>query len=241
MQSQKLQQLKKNKFESYEDVAAGFKTIMDQLKPAFASSRPGHLALGSHGTVYEKEVQELEAFLRPLWGLAPYLTQQEDSFMETYLSGIIAGTDPESPDYWGVVEDFDQRIVEMASLSTFLLLNKEKTWDVLSQRQKDNLHAWLIQVNQREIPANNWHFFRVLVNVAMKRCGSSFSQEKIDADLALIETFYLGEGWYCDGVATQIDYYVSFAIHYYSLLYCRFVPEDLERATKFKQLSLIHI
>jgi hypothetical protein len=27
MQSQKLQQLKKNKFESYEDVAAGFKTI----------------------------------------------------------------------------------------------------------------------------------------------------------------------------------------------------------------------
>lgn len=235
MQSQKLQQLKKNKFESYEDVAAGFKTIMDQLKPAFASSRPGHLALGSHGTVYEKEVQELEAFLRPLWGLAPYLTQQEDSFMETYLSGIIAGTDPESPDYWGVVEDFDQRIVEMASLSTFLLLNKEKTWDVLSQRQKDDLHAWLIQVNRREIPANNWHFFRVLVNVAMKRCGSSFSQEKIDADLALIETFYLGEGWYCDGVATQIDYYVSFAIHYYSLLYCRFVPEDLERATKFKQ------
>lgn len=82
MQSQKLQQLKKNKFESYEDVVAGFKTIMDQLKPAFASSRPGHLALGSHGTVYEKEVQELEAFLRPLWGLAPYLTQQEDSFME---------------------------------------------------------------------------------------------------------------------------------------------------------------
>ncbi|EGC70718.1 hypothetical protein HMPREF9087_0095 [Enterococcus casseliflavus ATCC 12755] len=86
--------MKKNKFESYEDVAAGFKTIMDQLKPAFASSRPGHLALGSHGTVYEKEVQELEAFLRPLWGFAPYLTQQEDSFMETYLSGIIAGTDP---------------------------------------------------------------------------------------------------------------------------------------------------
>ncbi len=82
-----------------------------------------------------KEVQELEAFLRPLWGLAPYLTQQEDSFMETYLSGIIAGTDPESPDYWGVVEDFDQRIVEMASLSTFTI-KQGKTWDVLSQRQK---------------------------------------------------------------------------------------------------------
>jgi hypothetical protein len=229
------QQLKKNKFESYSDLAEGFITIMNQLKPYFKSSRPGHLALGSHGTVYEKEVQELEAFLRPLWGFAPYLTQQEDPFLEEYLLGIIAGTDPENPNYWGVVEDFDQRIVEMASLSTFLLLNKEKAWDVLTERQQDNLYDWLIQVNQREIPANNWHFFRILVNVAMKHCGKPFSQEKIDSDFSLIDSFYLGEGWYCDGVATQVDYYVSFAIHYYSLLYYKFVPEDQVRGTIVKQ------
>ena len=170
---------------------------MDQLKPAFASSRPGHLALGSHGTVYEKEVQELEAFLRPLWGLAPYLTQQEDSFMETYLSGIIAGTDPESR-LLGCCGRLRPTNRGNGFAKYLLLLNKEKRGCFIPT-PKDDLHAWLIQVNQREIPANNWHFFRVLVNVAMKRCGRSFSQEKIDADLALIETFYLGK----DGTVTE--------------------------------------
>lgn len=34
-----------------------------------------------------------------------------------------------------------------------------------------------------------------------------------------LETFYLGEGWYRDGDSGQKDYYISFAIHFYSLIY----------------------
>ncbi|MEA4830885.1 MAG: DUF2264 domain-containing protein, partial [Enterococcus thailandicus] len=57
------------------------------------------------------------------------------------------------------------------------------------------------------------------------------------------EEFYQKNGWYCDGEETQFDYYISFAIHYYSLVYARFMAEEdpervaviKERATFFAQ------
>ena len=233
------ERLRGNCFESYSEVKQGFEDLFAPLVPLFSKNNPGRLNLGSHGTVYTKATSEVEAFLRPLWGLGPYATQNVTETLETYLQGIIAGTDPTSPSYWGDVQSYDQLIVEMASLSTFILLNKEKTWDCLTKQEQENLHRWLIQVNHCEIPPNNWHFFRVLVNIAMKQCEMTYSQVMIEEDLNRIDRFYLGDGWYCDGVETQIDYYVSFAIHYYSLLYTRFMPEDELRVAKMKERATI--
>lgn len=235
--------IKANAFETKEEVSQGFLDLLAPVVPFFEKSNPGHLALGSHGTVYSKERREVEAFLRPLWGLGPYLTEQETPILDTYMEGIKAGTDPKNSAYWGKVTNFDQLIVEMASLSTFLLLNKEQTWDTLNEREQQNLYHWLIQANDHTIPRNNWHFFRILVNVAMKKCGMPYAQNIIDQDLAVVDSFYVGKGWYYDGVETQIDYYISFAIHYYSLLYCKFMGEDdpkrvntmKERAISFAQ------
>lgn len=235
--------IKTNAFETKEEVSQGFLDLLEPVVPFFQKSDAGHLELGSHGTVYTESRREVEAFLRPLWGLAPYLTEQETPMLETYLEGIKAGTDPENAAYWGKVDNFDQLIVEMASLSTFILLNKEKSWDALTKKEQENLHQWLIQANEHTIPKNNWHFFRILVNVAMKKCEMPYSQKMIDQDLAIVDSFYVGKGWYFDGVETQVDYYISFAIHYYSLLYCKFMAEDdpervstmKERATSFAQ------
>lgn len=232
--------IKENTFETKEEVSRGFLDLLAPVLPFFQADNPGHLKLGSHGTVYTETKREAEAFLRPLWGLGPFLTTQDHSILETYMHGIKAGTDPDNPAYWGQVTNFDQLIVEMASLSTFLLLNKEKTWDILTVDEQENLYQWLIQANEHTIPKNNWHFFRVLVNVAMKKCGKPYSQEMIDQDLAIIDSFYIGKGWYFDGVETQIDYYVSFAIHYYSLLYCRFMEEDdPKRVQKMKKRATL--
>ena len=224
-----------NNFETYEEVAQGFQDLIEPLSPFFADKNRGRLDLGEQGTVYSKSTRDVEAFLRPLWGLGPYLTQNESPFLEKYLQGIIIGTNPEHSDYWGKTEDFDQLIVEMASLSIFFLLNKEQTWDRLTKQQQQNLHQWLIQVNQHQIPRNNWHFFRVLVNTAMKNLQMPYSQTMIESDLSIVDSFYLGDGWYCDGPGTQIDYYISFAIHYYSLLYCRFSADDIERVVTMKE------
>lgn len=229
-----------NKFESKAEVAAGFDTLFQPLTKYFSTENPGYFKLGSHGTVYSESRQQVEAYLRPLWGMGPYLVDHDSPYIEQYLAGIVAGTDPKSPHYWGEIENYDQLIVEMASLSTMLLLVKDKTWSKFSEQEQKNLHQWLIQVNEHKIPRNNWLFFRVLVNLAMKKCEMPFSQEQMNHDLATIDTFYQGEGWYCDGFETQLDYYVSFAIHYYSLLYCHFMEEeDPERVTIMKERALL--
>ncbi|WP_270344561.1 DUF2264 domain-containing protein [Enterococcus thailandicus] len=231
-------------FLTKEEISNQFVALVEPLEPFFSKKNLGRLKLGSHGTVYTESTREVEAFLRPLWGLGPFLTSAEENvLLAEYLQGITAGTNPDSPFYWGTVTDYDQLIVEMASLSLFLLLNKEKTWDQLTEKEQANLHQWLIQVNEREIPRNNWHFFRILVNVAMKKCNMSYSQQQIESDFMVVEEFYQKNGWYCDGEETQFDYYISFAIHYYSLVYARFMAEEdpervaviKERATFFAQ------
>lgn len=231
--------IRQNPFETYEEVAEGFEDLLAPLELFFDREYQGHLDLGTHGTVYSKGTRDAEAFLRPLWGLGPYVTQNESEYLNEFLTGIIEGTDPESSSYWGKTKDYDQLIVEMAALSTFLLLNKEKTWDQLTKEQQNNLHSWLIQANENIIPPNNWHFFRVLLNLAMKHCEMPYSKEQIAVDLAVIDRFYVGNGWYYDGVETQVDYYVSFAIHYYSLLYCRFAPEDTARVAIMKERATL--
>lgn len=230
-----------NRFLSKADLQAGFHELVDPLKSFFNQWEPGKLKLGSHGTVYSEATRGVEAFLRPLWGFGPYLTSADDEALLTdYLTGIACGTDPTSDYYWGDVSDYDQLIVEMAALSTCLLLNKEKVWDRFSAQEQTNLHRWLISANEREIPKNNWYFFRILINIAMKKCGMSFSQARIDADFELINSFYREDGWYFDGEETQYDYYVSFAIHFYSLVYAHFMAEeDPERVAVIKERATI--
>ena len=57
--------------------------------------------------------------------------------------------------------------------------------------------------------------------------------------LEKIESFYIGNGWYADGHIDQRDYYISFAIHFYSLIYALYAGDEArakvyrERASEF--------
>ena len=232
-----------NHYLTKKELKESLRSLIAPLRPFYGKGDLGKLKFGSHGTVYSEETQGVEAFLRPLWGLGPYFTSEEDELLAAYIQGIVAGTNPESEDYWGEVTDFDQLIVEMASLSTCLLLNRENVWEKFTAHEQSRLSSWLYQVNEREIPRNNWHFFRILVNLALKKCGQLYSQERIDSDFEVINSFYCENGWYFDGEETQFDYYISFAIHFYSLIYAHFMSEEdpkrveviKQRATAFAQ------
>ena len=107
-----------------------------------------------------------------------------------------------------------------------LLLTPDKIWTPLSNETKTNFSKWLLQINDYSMPNNNWLFFRVLVNAGLKKVGSDYSQTAIDQALDEIETFYLGDGWYSDGNDLRMDWYIAFAMHYYSMIYARFMEED---------------
>lgn len=186
---------------------------------------------------YENISAKVESFARPLWGLIPYWAGggKASVFKKIYLKGIAAGTDPQNSEYWGVCHDGDQRFVEMAAFAYGLIFTPEVIWDPLSETEKDNFASWLYSINDHDMPMNNWRFFRILVNTALKRLGKKYSAEQIEKDFDSIESFYLGSGWYRDGVKGQKDYYIAFAIHFYSLIYA--VAEgknDPARAELFK-------
>lgn len=220
-----------------------FETLMVQiLEPLLTKyfESGARLTLGSTAGSHSIESSQMEAFARPLWGLVPFWCGggEHEKFEEIYQKGIVAGTDPTHQDYWGDCSDCDQRYVEMASLAYGLLFTPGKVWEPLTESQKENLANWLYQINDFRLPESNWLFFRVLVNVALKKSGRKFSEEKLQADLDKIEEFYLGDGWYQDGANShngQKDYYVAFAFHFYSLIYATVMEkEDPERAKAFK-------
>lgn len=231
--------IKNNPLKTKDDLIEALFNILEPIKPFINEQKPGHLYLGTSGSVYNENSREVEAFLRLLWGIGPLSTLKRESdseLIQCFVKGLIEGTNSESDSYWGKVNDYDQLIVEMASISLSLILSKDTFWDSLNQNEQDNLYNWLIQINEHKIPDTNWLFFRVLVNVAMKKCGRKWSEEIVSNDLEKIDSFYLDDGWYFDGYENQIDYYIPFGMHYYGLIYAKEMEkDDPERSNKFKE------
>ena len=219
------------------------KNIITRVKPFFTKEGAG-LKLGHFSAKYSDEISNMEGFARLLWGLAPLFAGSEEceDFDKLMLRGIIAGTDPENPEYWGdMCEDTnDQKIVEMAAIGLALIIAKDKVWDPLTDKQKDNFHKWLLKINDRTnkylVCDNNWQFFPVLVNLGLKNVGVSYDEGRIRESVERFHAFYRSRGWYHDGNTDQADYYIAFAIHFYSLIYARVMEkEDPENSKIFKQ------
>lgn len=195
------------------------------IRPAAARIAPGsgRLRLGTWGADYDADAAEMEAFVRPLWGLAPLMAGGFDSAeARAFAQGIAAGTDPAHPDYWGDVGPSDQRMVEMAGIAFAWLLAPEAFWAPLGPEAQDRAAAWMLRINDQPPSDNNWLFFRVLVNLALARLGQDWARPAVEKALSRIDEFYLGEGWYRDGEKNQIDYYVPMAFHFYGLVFAQF-------------------
>lgn len=219
------------------DFLNSFNKVVQPAMDQLTKEHPGFLSIGSSRTIYSKKIQEAEGFLRLLWGYAPFYQQHPiDQTFKRLVEGICRGVDPADSDYWGKIDNMNQLMVEMAPLAVFLLMNQEKVTVSTTSQQREMIYQWISQINHYQTPQNNWLFFRVLVNVCLYKQAGQDHRQQIEEDLSKIESFYLGNGWYFDGKKQQKDYYVSFAIHYYSLLYAvLFEEEDPQRSALFKK------
>ena len=229
------------RLESKQDFRNWMHKILDPLKPLY-SEGGARLRLGDSGVTYPQVSIEMEAFSRPLWALVPFWAGggEDPEFEDIYVRGLSGGADPFGGEYWGGFTDYDQRFVEMAAIASGILFAPEKVWEPLSREAKGNLAQWLYGINEYIIPDCNWQFFMILVNAALRKQGCRFSQEKLDSGLEKIESYDLGDGWYRDGGSAQKDYYISFAMHYYGLLYAAAMEkEEPERCLRFKERAEI--
>lgn len=224
---------------SKEDLQRVVHELVEPLLPHF-SAGSARVRLGATGASYSKTGAELEAFARILWGIAPLLAGGgSTSILGRLQAGIENGTNPEHPEYWGILKDYDQRAVEMAAIGVSIALCPEHFWSGFSMKTQANLSNWLGQINHVRLNDNNWLFFRVLVNLGLRKVGAKYDWGIVERDLEYIERFYLDDGWYSDGTSRRPprrDYYVAFALYYYGLLYAVLMEEeDTGRSQLFKE------
>ncbi|MFT8459912.1 MAG: DUF2264 domain-containing protein [Liquorilactobacillus ghanensis] len=195
----------------------------------------GRLKLGTIAPHYDDNQAQIEGFLRLLWGAGPRGKQGCGAYqLNFYEQGILNGVDPLSQYYWGKIHDYDQLMVEVASLDMFLLETKSFFWNQLSVDKQHQIVSWIAQINHQHVHSNNWRFFRVLTNVTLYKLDQPYSRNRLDEDLAFIDSCYVKGGWYFDGTLSQQDYYIAWAFHYYGLLYAHYMADvDPERAKRF--------
>lgn len=221
-------------------------SILNPIKPYYSEGK-ARVQLGDTMAVYDIGATWMEAFSRPLWALVPYWAGggceknicNMESFSEIYRKGICAGTDKTNPEYWGDCGAFDQRFVEMAAISYGMLFAPHVIWNPLTDIERYNLCNYLNSINENPLPVCNWILFAVLVNIALKKVGHTYNENMLEEYLEGLETFYLGDGWYQDGDSNQKDYYISFAIHFYCLVYAKVMEkEDPRRSALYKERAL---
>jgi hypothetical protein len=140
--------------------------------------------------------------------------QQAHQARQLLVEGIVHGTDPTSAGYWGQFKTGDQRIVEASDVALSVWLLRDSLWRELSHHVQDNVAQWLLQVNDKPIPDNNWHLFVTYVNLVVHSLGYKADIEGAQEHYARFRQFYRGNGWFSDGPGMRFDYYNSWAIHY---------------------------
>ncbi|KAF2164533.1 hypothetical protein M409DRAFT_24934 [Zasmidium cellare ATCC 36951] len=228
-----------NPFRTRDDVVTACASLLDPLEAGFS---PGCalVRVGGTGTRFDETAAQIEGYARPLWGLAALLAGG-NKYKNTHLfvKGLASGTNPESPEFWGNMEDLDQRMVESCPIGFMLAVAGKDFWDPLSEEEKANVAAWIGSMNDKEMPNTNWLWFRVFANLGLKANGAPYSHGRIEADMDHLDTFHRGDGWSNDGPEgyTQMDYYSgSFAIQYLQLLYSKLAHDfDPKRAEEYRR------
>ncbi|KNA99729.1 hypothetical protein FOXG_03544 [Fusarium oxysporum f. sp. lycopersici 4287] len=265
-----------NPFQSRDDFIEAIIALISPLKQHFSPEKSRVRIPVATGAHFDESAAQLEGFARPLWAIAPLLfgydsiankdlAARVDELVQPWVDGFITGTDPHNPEYWGAMNDMDQRMVEAEMLAFALIAAPKRFYEPLNEDQKKNLKNWLNSIRGKKMPPTNWRWFRVFCNLALvKTCGVPFSQvkEEMDADLELLDSFYIGDGWSADGpwqtveqarqeqelaektgrrdtvgTGRQADYYSgSFAIQFSQVLYSKFAADlDESRCEMYQQ------
>ncbi|KAH7166504.1 hypothetical protein EDB81DRAFT_782345 [Dactylonectria macrodidyma] len=263
-----------NPLQTKDDSVSAAISLLEPLYPYFSPDRARIRLPVASGAHFDEPAADLEGFARPLWAIGALLSSltaddvqssKIKALAEPWITGFRNGTDPDHVEYWGAVGHMDQRMVEAEIISFALLSAPEAFFHSQDERTRQNIEAWLRGMNGKEMPANNWRWFRVFANLALIRvCGVAVEEvsEEMKADFAILDSFYLKDGWSGDGPwlsaeeeaqlaaayeqsgrrdaigpGRQVDYYSgSFAIQFSQLLYTKYAGDiDPERVARYQQ------
>jgi len=224
-----------NPLSSRDDLARAVNDLFAPLLPYF-SEGGARVRLGATAAHFDRAAADLEGFARPLWGIVPLAAGgYHFPHWDLYRRGLVSGTDPRHPEYWGEIGDRDQRQVELAAVGFALAMLPQHLWDPLDRDAKARVAAYLLSAREKEFIDNNWKFFRVLIDLGLSRAGVAFDSAKTERYFEELEGFRMGEAWYRDGPVRRADHYIPFAMHFYALIYAALNPSDDRRAAAYRE------
>lgn len=128
-----------NPLRDRDDAVKAATSLLDPLLAGF-SEHSSMVKVGSTGTRFDETAAQVEGFARPLWGLAALLAGDNVyAATDKFVEGLVNGTDPESPGFWGYMEDVDQRMVEACPIGFTLAVAHKQFWNPLTDKQKKML------------------------------------------------------------------------------------------------------
>ncbi|MEI8207707.1 MAG: DUF2264 domain-containing protein [Methylococcales bacterium] len=206
---------------AYKDLFGYFVEGFDTFKsPSGASASYSGLRSRNGASVDAFEGFSRVAPLFGAWvysGRTPLITLSDGRVIdirETFRTGLIAGTDPESNEYWGDIHDLNQRIVEASDIALALWLFRNDVWVRLTKSQQHNVTHWLEQVEGKRVSDNNWHVFPVLISAVLSSLGQPVNRDLAWEHYNRLKQFYRGNGWFSDGPDEIFDYYNAWSFHY---------------------------
>lgn len=226
------------------------------LEPLAALMRPGQASLAIAGPASDHDAQadRLESFARPLLLAAHYLqTVPEESadaraFREKvaawFRAGLVIGSDPTSPHYWGPDANYHQHHVEIGLLCIGLQLASRDLWDPLTTPEKDQVARWLGSARGNGIVNNNHYFMGVHILEFLGARGYARRTDRpiVDEFLNRLELMYRGGGWFEDGINQAYDHYNAYAFHFYGLMWAHLHgARDPARAARWREWARLFV
>jgi len=171
----------------------------------------------------------IEGFARSLLIAAPRLAGADDGdpygHAQFYADGLAAAVRPGGAGQWPrAVAGADyphggitQPAVEAANLAFGLALCREQLWDRLDEAVRAPLTDWLLHHAQLRVWDSNWLLFPAVVEAFLGSVGVDVPGGRGAENVARVESWYLGHGWYNDGPVAEpgrnLDHYNSWVIH----------------------------
>jgi hypothetical protein len=169
----------------------------------------------------DRAVIYMECFGRLMAGLSPWLTLPDDDSAEGKrrkqlhgwaLESYTHSVDPKSPDYllW---RKEGQPLVDSAYFSNALMRAPKQLWAPLDSKTKARIAEELKLLRRVSAPYSNWLLFAAMNEAFLLSIGEQYDPLRINLAIKKINEWYVGDGWYSDGVQFHFDNYNAYVIH----------------------------
>lgn len=209
------------------------------------------------------ECTRLEELFRPLWGIAPFLSDSDfkikvgdrKEHVRDFITRVIReGTAADSPRRFdrhvpttAEINFANQCITEIAAYLIAVHFAKKELWDCLERSERDEIAAWIqrqaIIALKNSWPNNHWWYPIFSIEI-LKELGyyDPDVEPYMNEGYAALEALYVDHGWYCDGKDFgRFDYYEAWAHHAYTLLWTLVADKNkdgyAERCEKYRRRS----